>query len=96
MGEKTKKPVVLTGVDTKMVSAAGFEPASPRSARIISPDHRHDSTAELRRQKKAQIILFQYHLGAKAKNGGRTQNRTGDTGIFSPLLYRLSYPATLC
>ena len=28
------------------------------------------------------------------KNGGRTQNRTGDTGIFSPLLYRLSYPAT--
>ena len=34
--------------------------------------------------------------GAKkgTKNGGRTQNRTGDTGIFSPLLYRLSYPAT--
>ena len=30
----------------------------------------------------------------KAKNGGRDQNRTGDTGIFSPLLYRLSYPAT--
>ena len=28
------------------------------------------------------------------KNGGRSQNRTGDTGIFSPLLYRLSYPAT--
>ena len=24
------------------------------------------------------------------KNGGRSQNRTGDTGIFSPLLYRLS------
>ena len=30
----------------------------------------------------------------RQKNGGRTQNRTGDTGIFSPLLYRLSYPAT--
>ena len=30
----------------------------------------------------------------RPKNGGRTQNRTGDTGIFSPLLYRLSYPAT--
>ena len=29
------------------------------------------------------------------KNGGWTQNRTGDTGIFSPLLYRLSYPATV-
>ena len=28
-------------------------------------------------------------------NGGQTQNRTGDTRIFSPLLYRLSYLATL-
>ena len=28
------------------------------------------------------------------KIGGRTQNRTGDTRIFSPLLYQLSYPAT--
>ena len=27
-------------------------------------------------------------------NGGQTQNRTGDTRIFSPLLYRLSYLAT--
>jgi hypothetical protein len=26
-------------------------------------------------------------------NGGGAQNRTGDTRIFSPLLYRLSYPA---
>jgi hypothetical protein len=26
-------------------------------------------------------------------NGGETQNRTGDTRIFSPLLYRLSYLA---
>ena len=29
------------------------------------------------------------------KNGGGTRNRTGDTRIFSPLLYRLSYPTTL-
>ena len=28
------------------------------------------------------------------KNGGRGGNRTPDTGIFNPLLYRLSYPAT--
>jgi hypothetical protein len=28
------------------------------------------------------------------KNGGEAQNRTVDTGIFSPLLYRLSYLAT--
>jgi hypothetical protein len=27
------------------------------------------------------------------KNGGQGQNRTADTGIFSPLLYRLSYLA---
>ena len=27
------------------------------------------------------------------KNGGESQNRTGDTRIFSPLLYQLSYLA---
>ena len=27
------------------------------------------------------------------KNGGWTRNRTGDTRIFNPLLYQLSYPA---
>lgn len=27
-------------------------------------------------------------------NGGRGRNRTADTGIFNPLLYRLSYPAS--
>ncbi len=29
-----------------------------------------------------------------ADDGGGGRNRTADTGIFSPLLYRLSYPAT--
>ena len=28
--------------------------------------------------------------------GAGTRNRTRDTRIFSPLLYRLSYPGTLC
>jgi hypothetical protein len=28
------------------------------------------------------------------KNGAGAQNRTADTRIFSPLLYRLSYPGT--
>ncbi len=28
------------------------------------------------------------------KDGGRGQNRTADTRIFNPLLYRLSYPAS--
>ena len=27
-------------------------------------------------------------------SGGWTQNRTGDTRIFNPLLYQLSYPAS--
>ena len=30
----------------------------------------------------------------RQKNGGKDQDRTGDTRIFSPLLYQLSYPAT--
>src|SRR3972149_2948782 len=33
--------------------------------------------------------------GVSGLNGGGTQNRTGDTRIFSPLLYHLSYPAIL-
>ena len=34
-------------------------------------------------------------LGYGAIPGGSTRNRTRDTRIFSPLLYRLSYRATL-
>ncbi len=30
-----------------------------------------------------------------SKLGGRGQNRTADTRIFNPLLYRLSYPASV-
>jgi hypothetical protein len=33
---------------------------------------------------------FWHHL--KLINGARRRNRTADTGIFNPLLYRLSYP----
>jgi hypothetical protein len=40
--------------------------------------------------KKARKLLYLRAL----KNGGQTQNRTGDTRIFSPLLYRLSYLAS--
>ena len=31
--------------------------------------------------------------GEPLKSGGKTRNRTGDTRIFSPLLYQLSYLA---
>ena len=91
MGEKTKKPVGLTGVDTKMVSAAGFEPASPRSARIISPDLRHDSTPELRRQKKAQIILFSITWALRQKNGGgfKEKIKYPFSGLFQNIITKI-------
>ncbi len=38
----------------------------------------------------AGVSVFGNH-GA-ALSGARRQNRTADTGIFNPLLYRLSYP----
>ena len=44
------------------------------------------------RHKKSRMAC--HHTASRQKNGGRTRDRTGDTGIFSPLLYLLSYPAT--
>ena len=32
-------------------------------------------------------------IGPDIANGGKDQDRTGDTRIFNPLLYQLSYPA---
>ena len=37
------------------------------------------------------VLLFCFFSGAKKTNGAQRRNRTTDTGIFSPLLYRLSY-----
>ncbi len=37
-------------------------------------------------QKRTSVEVRLYEFGA------RTRNRTKDTGIFNPLLYRLSYP----
>jgi hypothetical protein len=36
-----------------------------------------------------------FMAGLSMKNGGRGRNRTNDTRIFNPLLYQLSYPATV-
>ena len=33
--------------------------------------------------------------GFRILYGARRQNRTADTGIFNPLLYRLSYPGVV-
>jgi hypothetical protein len=40
-------------------------------------------------------VLGYLSILREAQNGGRRWNRTTDTGIFNPLLYRLSYPALL-
>ena len=36
-----------------------------------------------------KVALYQMSYGRK--NGAQSRNRTSDTGIFSPLLYQLSY-----
>jgi hypothetical protein len=53
-------------------------------------------------QRSAPIVLPSIKKGSVSypyvldNSGGGAQNRTGDTRIFSPLLYRLSYPASRC
>jgi|TARA_B110000971_G_scaffold146645_1_gene149764 hypothetical protein len=54
--------------------------------------------AMLRHQQGNLIVRFwglNRAAGTADLNGGRRWNRTTDTGIFNPLLYRLSYPALL-
>ena len=71
--------------------------------KAIAPKTGHGFMGEMRKkQKTAKTTVFKTfdvfygsrYQKKRQKNGGRTQNRTGDTGIFSPLLYLLSYPAT--
>ena len=45
-------------------------------------------------EKDRYLIETLLWINAGNKNGGEAQNRTVDTRIFSPLLYRLSYLAT--
>ena len=74
----------------------GFQPSGMRTLQIlrlaeieINPCN---STSKLGKKKAEWRVTIRR---IDKKNGGWTQNRTGDTGIFSPLLYRLSYPATV-
>ncbi len=43
-----------------------------------------------RRRRRRSVFKFVQN----GKNGAQGQNRTADTGIFSPLLYQLSYLGT--
>ncbi len=44
---------------------------------------------------KTPPLLETFFTAGATKSGGGTRNRTGDTRIFSPLLYQLSYPAAV-
>ena len=63
-------------------------------------------TKEIALLSRIHCIFGKIHLGVKTKKnseipefliefGGQGRDRTGDTRIFSPLLYQLSYLATL-
>ena len=53
-------------------------------------------TAKKRCRRVFWELVFHVFRFAKSREiGGRRWNRTTDTGIFNPLLYRLSYPALL-
>ena len=41
-------------------------------------------------------LLHMLHYSPHYERSGWSRDRTGDTRIFSPLLYQLSYPAVAC
>ena len=53
--------------------------------------HQEQQAEEKRRKRKKPGEI---HPGFKKKYGAEGQNRTAHTGIFSPLLYQLSYLGT--
>ena len=55
----------------------------------MSPDIGADDEARTRYLHLGKVALYQMSYVRKCGASGR--NRTTDTGIFSPLLYRLSY-----
>lgn len=64
-----------------MVGTTGFEPAT--------------SCSQSRRSTRLSYFPYKKEgLEIGRKNGGSGRDRTADTGIFNPLLYRLSYRAT--
>ena len=48
---------------------------------------------KMRKNDKCPRSLYSSHF-QEFRSGGWARNRTGDTRIFSPLLYQLSYPAS--
>ena len=60
----------------------------PRSNSLLGSLMRDSSPAPVTRTENQR-----WHRTHAAKDGGKTRNRTGDTLIFSQLLYQLSYLA---
>jgi hypothetical protein len=52
-------------------------------------DFRRIIQDQAKKRKHSKMLGFLFETGAEG------QNRTADTGIFSPLLYRLSYLGTM-
>ncbi len=72
-------------------NAAGVEQracrAGPEGVSRCTANNRTEFDGESDRRK----AKTRHRLGS-LNSGARTRNRTKDTGIFNPLLYRLSYP----
>ncbi len=69
-----------------------------RNASIDLREAHEKTTLEVRRKRKTHSHFDRFwhresNKGLSIKGSGWTRNRTGDTRIFSPLLYQLSYPA---
>src|SRR6267378_4404681 len=74
----------------------------------LRPPRAHASVTVLDRVRSAMRTFCEHHTASILKSGlsqdesaycatsGQGRNRTGDTRIFSPLLYQLSYLAKLC
>ena len=86
-----------------MVGKTGFEPATSWSQTTCTtklcyfpngaPNRSWTHNLLIRSQTLYPIELWAHKWALMFINGGSDWNRTNDTGIFSPLLYRLSYRA---
>ena len=75
----------MCGTSEWQDSHFGRPAGGPSKARVEHREVRNNPTAEQTRRR--------YSIKQGNEDGGQGRNRTADTGIFSPLLYRLSYLA---
>ena len=78
------------GRGQKKLPGAIFRASPEGVRRKDAPNNLTATAVRLVTLGKAFVNLTKRRTG---ENGGRGQNRTADTRIFSPLLYQLSYPA---